>query len=183
MPQEKLKTIAEGIFFSLLNYCIESFGNVWGLESYDEDDRHSTAFRKEDNRKLQVLMNKVLRSMTGLDYETPVSVLLDQSGQLSVHQKTALFTLTSVHKALISKEPTYSHSAFNLSPDFVQNPRHLSHCSRVECKLSISRGGYYYRGSRLYNQIPTSLANTTKLTVFKRIAKKWIRENIPPLPP
>ena len=102
MPQEKLKTIAEGIFFSLLNYCIESFGNVWGLESFGEDDRHSTAFRKEDNRKLQVLMNKVLRSMTGLDYETPVSVLLDKSGQLSVHQKTALFTLTSVHKALIS---------------------------------------------------------------------------------
>ena len=26
---------AEGMFFSLLNYCIEVYGNVWGLNSYD----------------------------------------------------------------------------------------------------------------------------------------------------
>ena len=31
MPKKRLKIIAEGIFFSLLNYCIEVFGNVWGI--------------------------------------------------------------------------------------------------------------------------------------------------------
>ena len=183
MPREKLKTIAEGIFFSLLNYCIDSFGNVWGLDSYDEENRKSTAFWKEDNRKLQVLMNKVLRSLTGLEYETPVPVLLESSGQLSVHQRSALFTLTSVHKTLQSKHPAYSHSVLKLPPEYVQNPRHPSNCNRVEYKHSLSRGGYFYRGSKLFNQIPPSLANIEKHKVFKKSARKWIQENIPPLPP
>ena len=51
MPKEKLSIFAEGLFFSLLNYCIEVYGNVWGLQTYDEQERHSTAFRKEGNMK------------------------------------------------------------------------------------------------------------------------------------
>ena len=41
MPKDKLRTFAEGLFFSLVNYCIEVYGNVWGLETYDEEDRQS----------------------------------------------------------------------------------------------------------------------------------------------
>jgi hypothetical protein len=105
MPKDKLR-----IFFSLLNYCIKVYSNVWGLQTYNEQDRKSTAFKKEDNMKLQVLVNKVLRSLTGLDCDTPSSLLSSKTGQLSVHQRTALFTLTSVHKALRAKEPSYSSS-------------------------------------------------------------------------
>ena len=176
MPKEKLKTIAEGIFFSLMNYCIEIVGNVWGLESYDEMDRQSTAFRKEDNSKLQIIMNKVLRSLTGMDRDTPVSVLTAASGQLSVHQRTALFTLTSVHKAMKSKEPSYSFNQLGLN-------QHHANCSRTEYKLSISRCGYFYRGSRLYNQIPSSLASTSRQSIFKKAAKQWVRDNVPLHPP
>ena len=56
MPKDKLSIFAEGLFFSLLNYCIEVYGNVWGVQTYDEHLRQSTAFRKEDNMKLQVLV-------------------------------------------------------------------------------------------------------------------------------
>ena len=66
MPKERLNILAEGIFFSLLNYCIEVYGNVWGLVTYDDQNRHSPALRKEDVMKLQVLVNKVLRSLTSL---------------------------------------------------------------------------------------------------------------------
>ena len=143
MPKDKLKTIAEGIFFSLMNYCIEIFSNFWGLETYDEVERHSTAFCKEDNSKLQILMNKVLRSLTGMDRDTPVSALTAASGQLSVHQRTALFTLTSVHKAIKSKEPSYSFAEFCRNQPPLQTGRQQSNCSRIEYKLSISRGGYF----------------------------------------
>ena len=50
MPQHRLNMIAEGIFFSILNYCIEVYGNVWGLSIYDEQSRMNTACTKEDNR-------------------------------------------------------------------------------------------------------------------------------------
>ena len=60
MPKDRLKMMAEGIFFSVLNYGIEVYGNVWGVFTLDEQARTSTAFTREDNRKLQILVNKVL---------------------------------------------------------------------------------------------------------------------------
>ena len=59
MPRSQLRIISEGLFFSLLNYGIEVFGNIWGLHNLDENQRKSIAFIKEDNMRLQVLVNKV----------------------------------------------------------------------------------------------------------------------------
>ena len=79
MPKERLKVITEGIFFSILNYCIEIYGNVWGLATYDDENRNSIAFTKDDNMKLQIIVNKVLRATTGLGRDAPIAQLLKQS--------------------------------------------------------------------------------------------------------
>ena len=171
--------IPKGMFFSLLNYCIEIFGNVWGLDVYDDKDRKSTAFTKDDNRKLQVIMNNVLRSLTGLDRDTSVTTLHSASGLLSVHQRCAFYTLTSVHKAVKHHQPAYSYSMFKPNSATVQN----SGASRVNYELSISRGSYFYRGSRLYNKLPDSLQQSANQSTFKKEAKKWVIRNIPVLPP
>ena len=60
--------------------------------------------------KLQVLVNKVLRLLTGLDRDTPVSILSASSGKLSVQQRTAFFTINSVYRILRSTEPANSYS-------------------------------------------------------------------------
>ena len=179
MPQKRLKMISEGIFFSLLNYCIELYGNVWGIDRYDDQTRRYSAFTKDDNMKLQIIVNKVLRSLTGLDRETHVTTLHDTSGQLSVHQRCALYTITSVHKTIRQKQPAYSYSQFQPNQASVT----MRNASRIEYKLSISRGSFYYRGSRLYNNLPDSLIQQAKQSVFKKQAKKWVLENIPVLPP
>ena len=183
MPRDRLNIVAEGIFFSLLNYCVEVYGNVWGLPTYDDHTRQSTAFRKEDHMKLQILVNKVLRSLTGLDRDTPVSVLSATSGKLSVQQRTALFTLNTVHRALKNHEPSYSFSVLKPEDNQGETNHHQLNCNKVNCKLSISRGGYYYRGSRLYNQIPASLTQVRNQSLFKKGAKQWVTANIPLLPP
>ena len=183
MPSDKLNTIAEGIFFSLLNYCVEVYGNVWGLPNYDDKVRQSTAFRKEDNMKLQVLVNKVLRSLTGLERDTPVSVLSSVSGKLSVQQRTAFFTINSVHRSMQSQEPLYTYSTFKPNAFQAEVPRHQSNCNIVRRDLSISRCGYYYRGSRLYNLLPASLIQARTLSAFRKGAKQWVQANIPLLPP
>ena len=181
MPRKKLQTISEGIFFSLLNYCIEVYGNVWGLSTYDDQTRNSTAFTKDDNMKLQVIVNKVLRSLTGLDNYTPVTKLCEASDKLSVHQRTALYTVSSVHKALQLHKPVYSYSRFK--PDNrVTNVRNQSR-SNLNYNLSISRCSYYYRGSRLYRQLPASLVQTSIIVAYKKGAKEWIKKNVPVLLP
>ena len=66
MPKDRLRNIAEGVFFSLLTYGIQVYGGVWGLDNLNTAESRTKAFTKEDNNKLQVIMNKVLRSLTGL---------------------------------------------------------------------------------------------------------------------
>ena len=183
MPKERLMVFAEGMFFSLLNYCIEVYGNVWGLTSYDETNRTSRAFRREDNRRLQVLVNEVLRCVTGLDRYASTSALATASKQLSVHQRTALFTVTAVHKSLINKEPSYAHSRFHIKSRANEEIGNHWNCNRFHHKLSLSRCGFFWRGSHLYNQLPNSLVIIKKQGSFKKAAKQWVMENIPLLPP
>ena len=147
MPKERLTVFAEGMFFSLLNYCIEVYGNVWGLNSYDETNRTSRAFRREDNRRLQVLVNEVLRCVTGLDRYASTSTLAMASRQLLVHQRTALFTMTAVHKALVNKEPSYAHSRFHTESRGNEETRNQWNCNRIQHKLSLSQCGFLVRAS------------------------------------
>ena len=89
-----------------------------------------------------------------------------------------MYTLTSVHKAINKKQPDYSFSRFKPVNDHTNQK-----ISRVEYELSLSRGGYFYRGSKLYNQVPDQITQTSNQTVFKTAAKKWVLRNIPVLPP
>ena len=181
MPKKNLKMMAEGIFFSLLNYCIEVYGNVWGLATYDDQTRKSTGFIIDDNAKLQILVNKVLRSLTGLDFDTPVAVLHATSGQLSVQKRTTMFTLVSVYKSIQKKQPVYNYSRLQPNPAPV-NVRTQGQ-PRIDYELSISRGSFYFRGSKLYSQLPANLTQEVNQSAFKKGAKKWISENIPLQPP
>ena len=185
MPRKRLKAIAEGIFFSILNYGIEAYGNVWGLTFYDDQSRKSTAFSKGDNQKLQILVNKVLRCPTGLDRETSVMDLHNKSGQLSVHQRCAFFTIVLVHKTLNKKQPEYHFS--QLSPsrpdDMVNGRRGRGGLRNMNYKLSISRCSYFYRGCKLYNLLPLEITKLDKIMNFKKALKDWTFQNISIIPP
>ena len=183
MPPEKLKVLAEGIFFSVLNYCVQVYGNVWDLTMYNEKQDRSTAFTKDDNRKLQIIVNKVLRTLTGLDYDTPVSQLVAVSGQLSVQQRTAFHTLTSMYKTVQSGLPVYCYNRLDESRPRPYLETRSTVMYRVDYKLSISRCSYFYRGSRLFNLLPRDVLEATNIKTFKKKAKAWVKKNIPVLPP
>ena len=100
-----------GFFFSLLTYGIQVYGGVWGLDNFNTAEARTNAFKKEDNNKLLVIMNKVLRSLTGLPKDTPVSLLLQESGYLSVQQLTAYHTLSTLFKVMKNKEPVYIYNS------------------------------------------------------------------------
>ena len=77
MTTSQFKKACEGIFNSKLTYCLQVFGNVWGITNMDDNNRRFTAFTKEDNRRLQVLQNKVLRLKTGQRRDCPNAQLLE----------------------------------------------------------------------------------------------------------
>ena len=181
MPKHRLKTFAEGIFFSVLNYGIGVYGNVWGIPNYDEQSRNSPAFTKEDNRRLQILVNKVLRLLTGLDKETSVIELHEKSRQLSVQQRCAFFSTLQVYKTLKNKKPMYHLDCFE-SRNSQRATRSKPEID-INYRLSISRCSFFYRGAKLYNLLPTELMNMDKAASFKKALKAWTVKNIPLIPP
>ena len=178
MPAPRLKQIAQGIFFSLLDYCIEVYGNTWGLDTLDANSRHSSAFRQEDCKRIQVVVNKVLRILLNMDKDTPTAILCASAGQLSVHQRVAFSTLCSVFKIINTGKPKYSYELLkNQTAKFIMYNQY--NCRRVDCKLSISWDSFIYRGSRLFNMIPASLAQSPNMKIFKKEAKSWVLKSIP----
>ena len=102
MNNNQFRKVSEGLFSSKLNYCCQLWGNVTGISPLDDTDRRYTAFSREDNRKLQVIQNKVFRLQTNLQRETPLTELLRCTGAMSVHQLIAYHTIMTVHRVIIS---------------------------------------------------------------------------------
>ena len=162
--------ISNGLFTSKMIYCLPVFGQVWGLESYDQENRRSIAFTKEDNRKLQVLQNRVCRLKTGYKYDVPTAKLLHDSQDLSVHQLTAYHTLLMAHKIIVTQKPQYLSEKLKLKA--------TNYKIEANRKLIISRSGFIYRSSRLFNMLPLYLRMETRINIFKTKVKKWVQNHI-----
>ena len=174
--------MAEGLFFSVLNYGIEIYANTWLSATLDEQIRNSMAFSKEDNRKLQILVNKVLRVLTASNYETSTKQLHSKSHQLSVHQRCAFFSLVSVKKYLVCQQPRYHFSKFASRKDQTMRTRSMG-STGADYMLSISRCSFFYRSIRLYRLLPEDLLIMDNLKKFKCKVKDWVIRNVSLLPP
>ena len=185
MPQPKFSNVIEGIFTSTLRYCLQLFGNVWGYDNLDENNRRFEAFTKEDNRRIQCLQNKVLRLKTGMNKHTPIVDLLKASGDMSVQQMTAYSTLMTVHKVVTTGSPGYLAQRLALrKPDGGIFPnRQLNTIAVPNVRLTLSRGGFVYRGATLWNLLPANMRGEEKTQKFKLELRKWIRSNILHKPP
>ena len=166
----------------MLNYGIEIYANTW-LPSATLDDqvRNSTAYSKADNRKLQILVNKVLRCLTNSNYETSTKELHCKSNQLSVHQRCALFSLMAVHKTLKKGQPKYHLSRLSPIRDHGILTRNRG-LFDINYKLSISRCSFFYRSTKLYGLLPRELVAMENLVQFKTQVKDWVMKNISLLP-
>ena len=169
-----------------MRYCIQLFGNVWGIPSLDEERRRSVSFTKTDNNKLQVLQNKVLRLKTGLDRDTPTVQLLKSTSDMSVHQMTAYHTLTTVHKVVRSQYPRYLADRLKLRQpvnDEIFPWRQLNTRNVPNGTLSLTRSGFMVRAASLWNWLPSEMRSMTKFGPFKRKLRKWVLEQVLTKPP
>ena len=179
MPADKFKNISNGIFTSKLIYCLQLFGNVWGLPSLDENVRRFSSFTKDDNRKLQVIQNKVLRLQSGLPQDTPLTLLLEATNEMSVMQLTAYHTLMTVHRTISTGQPEYLARKLKVRTE----GRHKNTVLIPNVNLTISRGGFFYRGATLWNMLPENMRDGMKTPTFRTALRRWIRANIGIRPP
>ena len=115
---------------------------------------------------------------TGLDRDTPTKTLLSETNDMSVHQTIAYHTLLSVFKILESHKPTYLYNRFHKITKNNERTRRNSLNLNIEADLTLTRGGFLYRGSKLYNMLPSELKSISKYQLFKLKVKAWIKLNV-----
>ena len=104
---------------------------------------------------------------------------------MSVMQQTAFHTINTVHKVVTSGQPGYLAQKLQLRTegDGVFPQRHVNKIVIPDVDLTLSRGGFFYRGASLWNNLPSYMRCGMKTAAFKRELKKWVRANIGPRPP
>ena len=184
MPKDKFVLLCNGLFYSKLLYCLQVFANCWCDPNLDESVRRFPAFTRNDNAKLQVLQNKVMRLKCGLPFDTPTTKLIEVTGDLSVQQLTAYMTLTTAHRAIVKKQPRYFASKLKLRTreNIPVLPDRHQFTFDISSRLTIVRGGFFYRSASLFNKLPLVLRSCMNPKEFKSKVKDWIRSNVPVKP-
>ena len=155
-PYAVRKTIAEGIFNSVLVYCLPLYG---GLDVGDLKD-------------LQVLQNKAAQCVTLSPPRAKRSLMFDRLCWLTVNQLIYYHSIITIFKIRICKEPEY------LASISVKDSRN----SRIiipNLDLTLAQKSFTVRGAVNWNQLHLNITKTDKIGPFKKLAKKWIFENVP----
>ena len=128
---------------------------------------------------MQVLQNKAMRLVNYEDRSIPTVQLLNSTSSLSVHQLGAYLTLSQVFKIRESKLPEYHYERLFGNCYQSVNIRSLDFNQKnVNFDLTLSRGSFFYQGSKLWTALPRELKMITKPEVFKKKCKEWVRLNI-----
>ena len=150
-------------------------------------NRRYSAFTKEDSRRLQVLQNQVLKMLVdNPERNIPTKVLLEKTNMLSVHQLAAFHTIQTVFKTVTKEEPKYLHERLKLRKPNENGtifPHRMLNTIQADYTLTLSRSGFVFRGSKLWNQLPSELRSEKCPMVFKKKSKSWVLNQVPIKPP
>ena len=128
------KNIVQGVFNSILCYCIPLFGGC----------------NKAELNQLQVQQNRAAQCVLGLPFRTSRSILFEKLGWTTLQQLVAYHTIITIFRIKKKVEP--EHLASYLFRDNIYD--------NIIVKISDKdyyRNSFIYRGSTLWNKAPKFL--------------------------
>ena len=149
------KNIVQGVFNSVLCYCLPLFGGC----------------SKAEINQLQIQQNRAAHCVLTLPPRTSRAVLFDKLGWLTVQQLIAYHTMIAVYRVREKKEP--EHLANFLTRDNV-----YGNIIVQKSKLELYRNSFVYRGSTLWNKLPKELRKLSKIGDFKKRLRTWVEESV-----
>ena len=150
------KTVAEGIFTSVLIYCIP----LWGGGD------------KGDIQDLQVLQNRAAQHVLKLPRRTNRNEMFNRLDWMSVHQLVFYHTVLTVYKIRQTGEPEYL-------AEKMQNDNYRGSLIVPATTLSLAKKSFCFRGGDSWILLPLSIRNIKMMKPFKNALKKWTKNNIP----
>ena len=149
------KTILEGIFNSVLTYCMP----VWG------------GTEKGNLQNLQVLQNCAVRHVLHRPPYSNRKELYDQMGCLTVNQLIFYHSMLTVYKIRVSGEPEYLR-------EFLTDNNIRGNINIPVTTLSLAMKSFCFRAGTDWNSLPQEIRRIPKLVPFKQKLKLWTKANI-----
>ena len=155
MSKFNKKSIVEGVFNSVLCYCLPLFGGC----------------SQSEVSMLQVQQNRAARIVLSLPPRTSRDFMFDKLHWLSVKQLIAYHTLITVFRIRQSKEPEYLAGILG-------RDNSSGHIIMKNTRLVLYRNSFVFRGSVLWNKLPESLIKESKIRKFKKGLKDWVVNHV-----
>ena len=148
LPFHLRKSVSEGLFNSVLCYCLPLFGGCDAGEIQD----------------LQILQNKAAQLVTLSPPRATRHPMYDKLGWLTVNQLVHYHTLLAVYRIRQSGEPEYL--AQSLCNDNINGNIIIK-----TTRLTLLQKSFKFRGACNWNNLPQSVRNIQRIGQFK----KWSR--------
>ena len=153
--KQHMKGIVQGIFNSVLCYCLPLFGGCSKLEL----------------DKLQTLQNRAVRLSLNLPPRSNRDKMYNMIGWLTVRQLIAYHTLLVIHKIRVNNQPSYLSQ-------FLLRENHNGHIIIKNVHLNILRDSFVFRGAVQWNNLPRSLRSESSASKFKKSLKTWVLDHV-----
>ena len=155
LPKRNKKIIVEGLFNSVLCYCLPLFG---GCSVADLDS-------------LQVLQNSAARIVLNFPSRSNRDQMFNELLWLTVRQLVTYNTLVLIYRIRRSNEPEYLAQCFhheNINGNIVIK----------NIRLELYRNSFVFRGSLLWNKLPEDIKKEQSIRRFKEKTRSWTLGNV-----
>ena len=156
LPYNLRKVVSEGVFNSVLGYCLPLFGGCDVGEIKD----------------IQVMQNKAAQLVTNSPPRSIRNPMYDRLGWLTVNQLVMYHTLLAVYRVRTTGEPEYLAES-------LCNDNRNGHIILKSTKLTLLKESFKFRGACNWNALPNSLRSLSKIGAFKKGVKVWIKQHVP----
>ena len=156
VPFQMLKTVCEGIFGSIMVYCLPLIGGC----------------TKAELHSIQVLQNKAAQLVTRQAPRTNRDYMYGKLDWLTVNQLIVYHSLLQVHRVRYSHEPEYMNQ-------FLSKYSRTGRICIPKINLTLVMESFMYRGATLWNSLPSDIRRIEKIRCFKKEIRTWIKKNVP----
>ena len=156
LPYQTRKTVTEGIFNSVLVYCLPLFGGC----------------DVGQVRDMQVLQNKAARIVCLAPPRANRVSMFKKLSWMTVNQLISYHSLLTVFKMRTSGEPEYLARKLKYE-------NRLGKIIIPNTNLSLAKKSFIFRASQQWNALPESMRKTCKIGNFKTELRKFVFSSIP----
>ena len=155
MSKSSKSSIIQGVFQSVLCYCLPLFGGCSQTEL----------------NMLQTLQNRAARIALNFPARSNRDVMFSKLGWMTVRQLVAYHTLMTIFKVRVTSSPEYLSR-------ILKRENHNGQIIMKNVLLQLYRSSFVFRGAVLWNRIPRSLREDDCEKSFKLGVREWVLNNV-----